>query len=495
MSSTRTKRFLGGVGYGYFFQALVILAGLWLPPFLLRNLGSESYGSWIVGLQIISYLALLDFGLVSLLPREMAARLALSETAPATLAGETLVALLCQLPLVAAGALLCWWAMPEKLAPLREPLGLVLLAFVLLFPLRAMPAFLQGMQDLAYLGRLHILAWALGTITTVLLVLSGLGMRALPVGWVAQQALLTGVSAWRWKTHFKKYWPPKRPRFQPKEMRSLIGQGIWVNLAQIATVIVQGADVLIVGWLLGPQAAVIYSCTAKIALVLANQPQILLVSALPGLSELRSTGNRERLIQVTTALRDGILIGSGAIVCVGAAINEGFVRWWVGPQYYGGLALTLSVLMAMLLRHWNATLSLTMFSLGMERRMFVTLMIDGALTIAATIFFVQRGGLVGGPLGSILGVLLISLPANVLAVSRELGITPGQYLGTLIPWIARLAVIGCLLFATLPLIGRADGLLSLAVASAAVASVYGLMFLPAALRSPLGTYLRPLIAR
>ncbi|MDQ3804559.1 MAG: hypothetical protein M3416_12090, partial [Acidobacteriota bacterium] len=68
----RTKRFIGGVGYGYANQVVVTLTGLWLTPFLLGRVGQHDYGLWLVGAQVMAYLMLADFGVVALLPRETA---------------------------------------------------------------------------------------------------------------------------------------------------------------------------------------------------------------------------------------------------------------------------------------------------------------------------------------------------------------------------------------------------------------------------------------
>ena len=54
--------------------------------------------------------------------------------------------------------------------------------------------------------------------------------------------------------------------------------------------------------LLGAAAVVPYACTGKLVSVLANQPQAILQSAAPALSELRTTNDRSRLFQVSSAL-------------------------------------------------------------------------------------------------------------------------------------------------------------------------------------------------
>jgi len=69
---SRTRRFVSSALLGYAYQAAALVTGLWMAPFLLGRLGQHDYGLWLVGLQILTYMALLDFGIVALLPRELA---------------------------------------------------------------------------------------------------------------------------------------------------------------------------------------------------------------------------------------------------------------------------------------------------------------------------------------------------------------------------------------------------------------------------------------
>jgi len=45
---------------------MCIRDSLWMAPFLLHRLGQHDFGVWIVGFQILSYLILLDFGVIAM---------------------------------------------------------------------------------------------------------------------------------------------------------------------------------------------------------------------------------------------------------------------------------------------------------------------------------------------------------------------------------------------------------------------------------------------
>ena len=62
------------------------------------------------------------------------------------------------------------------------PLAVVLVLFVLTFPLRVFQAALTGLQDLAFVARTQLIAWLAGTAVNVVLVLQGFTLSALAAG-------------------------------------------------------------------------------------------------------------------------------------------------------------------------------------------------------------------------------------------------------------------------------------------------------------------------
>ena len=228
--------------------------------------------------------------------------------------------------------------------------------------------------------------------------------------------------------------------------------------------------------------------------VLANQPQAILQSAAPALSELRTTNDRGRLFQVSSALAQATLAVSGLVACVVLAVNAGFVRWWVGPEQFGGLALTLLLLAAMIIRHFNTTNIYALFCFGHERRLALTGLADGVTTLVISTLLVRWLGLAGAPLGAIAGVVLVSAPLNLAELSRETGVSRSHIVSTLAPWAWRFAVVAAVAGLTGAWIQPASFLL-LAILGGAAGLFYALAVVAPLLRSPAGVYLRPLLAR
>lgn len=490
MSDSRLSRFVGGLGLGYLHTVATVMVGLWLTPYLLRQLGSHDYGLWLLGAQVLVYLALMDLGIVQLLPREVAIAVGRAKDDPSelqALIGQTGRLVLWQMPPVAVIACATLWFIPAEWAPLRWPLAIVVLAFVATFPLRVFGAVLQGLQDLAFLGRVQLTAWAAGAATTVAGVAAGFGLYSLALGWVTTQ-LLSVVLAWRrLSTAHAHVLPIRLPSLSFSVAKQHIRGGGWISINQIAQVLLGGTDLVVIGKLLGPEAVVPYVCTGKLLMLLASQPQMFMQTALPALSELRTAAPRERLFDVSRSMAQVMLLLSGGIVAVVLAVNGPFVAWWVGESRFGGTGLTAMLLASMLARHVNLTLVYTLFCFGHERRLALTSVADGLVGVVLMLMLVPAFGPHGAALGTLAAVCLVSVPLNLSALAREVDRSPAAFLGPLRPWLVRcVPLLGLSLLVSFWAVQGPWAFMSLA---AIVGCIYVIVMLPVLKTPPLGPML------
>jgi O-antigen/teichoic acid export membrane protein len=494
---TRTRRFLGGVALGYANLVIVTVVGLWLTAFYLGRLGEHDYGLWLVVAQVLAYLALLDLGVVALLPREVAYATGADggqiSDRVSQAAGQTLTVALWQVPLVAVAAAAVLLLLPADWATLRNPLVLVLATFVVTFPTRVLQATLRGLQDLAFLGAAQTASWALGTAVGLGGIVAGFGLAALAAGWTVTQVAGPVLWAIRLRRRFPAAFPARPMRVAGEALRTRLRAAGWISITQVAQVFIAGTDLLILGRLIGPGAVVLYFCTAKLVQVLQHPPLLLTEAAQPGLAQMRTSESRERLAAVCGALTQAVLVLSGGVVCVVLGVNRGFVTWWVGAERYGGLGLTAALLAAMLLRHWSTTATYALFALGRERRIAITILADGIVTVTAQIALARVLGPLGVALGAVAGVALVSLPANLSALGRETA-GVGSQLAAIAPWAWRFAL-GAVVALVLALSWQPAHVPGLAVATLAAGLAYGALVWPLAWHGALATYVRPLLAR
>jgi O-antigen/teichoic acid export membrane protein len=496
---SRSRRFLGGLSFGYLNQACAMLVGLWLTRFVLGHIGQHGYGLWVSGTQLLSYLLLMDFGIVALLPREVAyatgrATGAILHSELVQITGQSARIVLLQTPIVAACAALVWWMASARWPELRHPLMWVTIVFAAFFPLRIFAAALEGLQDLTFLGSVQLCGWLANVAATVFFLSRGWGLDALAAGWVVLQTTLTVSCFVRLKRRFPEAWPDRVPSLAAGEIVTYFRRGFWLSVAQIAQTLVSGSDVLIIGYLIDPSLAAVYALTGKLVSVLANQPQLLMNAASPAISQLKATGDYQRLLVVSICLMRVVMSVSGLVACVVLAVNERFVALWVGAGRYGGFPLTAMLVCAMLLRHLNLTAVVSLICYGHEKRISATTLSDGIVTVLSSFAAIKLWGLAGAPIGSIIGVCLVSLPVNFIRLAREAHVPAGIILASLFPWFWRFAIVAALaqLFRHTHLIDTRTGFLA---ASAAIAAVYTGLLLPIFFREPLDQYTRPLLAR
>lgn len=493
----RSRRFFGGLRLSYLCQAVTMVTGLWLTPFLLNHLGQHDYGLWLVGLQTLSYLVLMDFGVVALLPRETAYATGHAIAGNAghdlsELIGRTAKVVLYQTPLVAAAVALVWFVTPVRPA-IRGPILVAMAGFVVLFPLRIFQAVLQGLQETPYLGKLQFVSWTISTGCMVLLILQGAGLYALAVGWVLGQLLPSVLSFYRLKTAFPGVLPRRLTKLTRQELFRAMASGSWISMAQVAQILVLGTDFVIIGRVLGAAAVVPYAVTQKMLTVLANQPQMIMEMATPGLSQMKTSESRENIFRVCNALTLSMLIASGAVVCVYLAVNHSFVNWWIGASQFGGSTLTLAMAACLLLRQWNTTSVYTIFALGYERRISITTLVEGVVNVAAAFLLVHWLGPIGAPLGSVLGLCLVSVPGNFSALAHELQMPMLRVAAPLWPWLWRMSLAGA--FAAVVGLRWRANLPYVAGVAFLVGGAYVLLMLPMIMNSHLRRYLPSPVTR
>ena len=491
MRDGRLRRLVAGLGFGYLHTLTALAIGVFLTPYLLSRLGSHDYGLWLMGAQVVAYLALMDIGIVALVPRELAFAVGQGHGADSpevrALVARTLAVIWWQLPAVAAVALVTWWLMPVEWAPLSGPLGVVVGAFVVLFPLRVFPALLQGLQDLGFLGAAQLGGLVIGTLVTILAVWSGAGLYALALGWITTQVTPAALAWGRLRRRHACVRPVVRANLAWADARAQLSRGAWISVSQIAQVLLTGTDLMVVGMLIGPEAAVVYACTGKLVTLLANQPQLLLQTALPALSELRGAAARDRLNQVSRSMTQLLFLASGAIVVLVLVVNEGFVSWWVGAERFGGVELTAALVAAMFVRQVNFAAIYTLFCFGYERRLALTSVADGVVGVGAMLVLVPVWGPVGAALSLVAATVAVSLPANLRALGRETGLPPLAFLAFWNSWALRLAAV-LVVALGLRRVTAGEGWTALPAAFG-VGALYLAVMVPELIRAPLGPML------
>jgi len=322
---------------------------------------------------------------------------------------------------------------------------------------------------------------------SVAALLAGLGLHALAIGWAVTQ-LAPPLASWvRLRVRHRAALPGSLPPLTWPAARRHLSSAVWVSLGQFSAALVNGADVLIVGAVMGPVAVVPYVVTLKLIAVAGNLPVTVAHAAGPGLSQMRAGEPRTDLRRATDALAQAVLAASGLVACVVLAVNQWFVSWWVGADRFAGWDVTALGVALMLVRHYGTTVVFAVYSFGHERRLALIGFVEGAVTVALSIALVQAIGLPGALIGALAAGTLVVFPLCLPTLAAETATTVGGLIRALLPFVVRLAV-ALALAAAVGRLAQPGGLAGIGLLAIVAAAGYAALLLPVVLRPPLREY-------
>ncbi len=418
----RTSKFAWAVGLTVCHQLIVMCTGLWLTRYLLAEVGAGTLGWWAQATMLVGYFAVIDLGVSSLLPRELAAAVGRGSGAAE---GAEIVArfskfALYQLPAAALIGIACVFVLVRLDATTAAVSTAMFAVAVATFPLRVGSAVLAGLQDVRFVGGFQILVYLSGVAVTVGCVGAGMGVAGIALGWAVQTLAGVALVWFRVLRRHRPFMPSVRTVAACRVPGRMFADGGWAWMATVGVGLAATAELLVVGWFQPLSAVFQYTCTTKLAVICSPLVLTLCQSALPGLSELRASGDAVGIRRATAAYAQFILAASGFFGIVVLATNGWFIARWVGDaQYLGDTTTVLSVL-GMNARHAVNVVAVVLFCVNRDRPLWRVTLCDGVLTLGATAAAVWVAGPTFAPLGSLLVCATFTLPA-LLSITRAEG--------------------------------------------------------------------------
>jgi O-antigen/teichoic acid export membrane protein len=133
-----------------------------------------------------------------------------------------------------------------------------------------------------------------------------------------------------------------------------------------------------------------------------------------------------------------ILCASGWIAACVIAANGVFVRLWVGPEQFGGVALTVLLSLAFVMNQLGGALVQLTFYLGNVRVGSIAGITSSLSFLGLAYVFLPRWGMIGAPLALSISLAATALPSllfSIWTVTKSFGGQGGLLLG----WFVRFA--------------------------------------------------------
>ena len=400
----------------YAVYAASLASGLAITPIVVHALGTTAYGLWAFIGAVTVYLGLLDFGVGPSIIRFGAVqrgRRTPEETSELASVGLVLYGAIGLLS-VAAGAGLAWLVpvildLPDDLVwPARAATLLVVAGIAARFPLGLFGNLLVAQQryDVVNLGNLLSIFLYTGLVVAIfrgdggIVLLSSLALAAtifrlaFPLAWLRRELPSLRIG---------------RELVTRARLRELIAFS-WNNfLVHIASKIVFSTDVIIVGVLLGAQAAAFYAIPAKL-FQLAFQVGVAGTNLLfPAFAELEGAGEtgRQRAF-LLTGLRGGMcvmLLFALPLVLV----PDLFIRAWIGEGFGPSTWVMVLLGFTLLLHQPGQVLSQYLIARGQNEKLAHVVLAAAGANVALSIVLAETVGL--------WGVALSTLVTDVVAMA------------------------------------------------------------------------------
>jgi len=424
--------------FTYLRFGLALVVGVILVPFVLRRTGSHEYGLWIVTGELLAYAALVDFGLVSILPwlvaecdgRSDATSLRALITHGMLLSGVAAV-------LYGLAAIALWSVAPTALSlsvgdrlALRGPFMVMIVATMCGYPLRIFSAFLVGVQDVVWNGLAAIAQALANVVITVVLLVHGYGLYALALGLaVPQLAALVADAARASRVRPEVFRTWQSPTWAGMSSMATVGLAAWIGAVGVQ--LVAGTNGTVVAFVQEAAAVPIFICTLKLSQILVQMCWIVPDSGLIGLARLHGEGRLDRVQAVVETMLRMLLMSSGLAACVVLMVNRTFVTWWVGPQFFGGHVVTALFAVGIVSASLIHGLLCVPAVLGARLGAGVVTLIWGGTQIGLALILGYRWGFEGIATASVVSALAIGLPLGFRLLRSKTGMT-ARYVWTAI---------------------------------------------------------------
>ncbi len=279
-----------------------------LVPFMLRHLGEQSYGVWVLIGSAFAYSGVLSLGLSSAINRYVPVGLARGTDSDIRRVTSTGTVFFCGVGLLLAGltlvlywGLTSWFHIPSQLAETARGTVLIVGAFTSLAVVtQGFEAVLSGYQryDLTGISRLTMVLLRAGIL--VILLINGAGL--LTVACVYGMAELgTKVMNYFFCARLAPRGLISLEAFDAKLLRKMLAYGINTFLYGTGTLLTYKASELIIGSFLRTEDVALYSVAATGVLVLSTSIVSLCAVIKPATSDLDARGDAQTVRELAIA--------------------------------------------------------------------------------------------------------------------------------------------------------------------------------------------------
>jgi len=395
------------LGYGRY--TVGIFNQLILVPLYLHFISLAAYGSWLASGNVVTLLSILDMGFNLIVTQRLATAVgAGDDNRFVREVGSSVGLILGGFVFVGTVAFILspwipgWINAPaSQTTALRGAIVLAGIGAAAQVIALGMWSVLQAWQ-LAFWCEFNLLISAvLGLSATVMALFRGIGVVAFGVGTVvtgtSAAVLLTSVVALEWR---RRKLP--LPKISLQGSSELFRSSSPVIVSRITSSFVNNGQSAIVSACLNPTAAAILSLTSRIFIGCRTLLEPIIGCSFAGIAHLagESAPHSGRVRAVLQELFTIIGVFAALMFGMATALNVSFGRLWVGPERFGGVALTIAICMATLAVSISNVQGTILTALGNIRGPAWSSLLEVGIRVPLTIVLLLYLGIIGAPLAA-----------------------------------------------------------------------------------------------
>lgn len=429
---------------GYLRFAISIGVMLLLTPFIIKGIGTDEYGLWVLIFSVLGFFGLLDFGLGTGAVKYTAECHGAADIDRRNKIISSLMVVYLGLAALAAVVLYGmslyfaeWFRIDASQADKIKPLILILAVrtTILALPLSLFRSLLFGYQKIWVINAIQAGSMLLFGLGVYVIIGNGYGIIGLAL--VSLAAMLCEylaylIFAYRMIPSLKislKLWDPKLL----KEVSSF---SFYSFLVSIAALILLRTDPIIIQMFLSLSAVAVYAVAMKVAeqiYLLVKQFVSVLTPLIANLHAQKDTNSiRHILISGTKlALVPAVIIALW-VIFLG---REGLV-FWVGSEFEGATSILIILTLSMVASVPQLTSSTVLAMSGHHKFTARAAIASAGLNAIISLLLVRSLGITGVALGTLITTVLIDIFVIVPKACREYQITLSDYFtGSILPLI------------------------------------------------------------
>ncbi len=407
------------------------IVGILLVPFVLRHLGAEAYGLWIVASSLAGLIALFDLGLGWSVMREVAGGARDLDEATVRLVAATNSATVALASVGSVVVVLSGLALTGSLhlsGSLRAaaPLvfGLVAVGFIGDQILYYLTEILQGLRRFDVVNSLSVASSLIRAAGIVIVLGAGGAVISLAACQLAVTATIVAVAA----IAIRQVAPSLalRPRlFRLSWIRNHVLFSVTSQLAHALSSMTWSVPSLLIGTILGSQAIVPYHIAQRFPLAAAEVGSSVGDVIMPAASHLGRANGARTAGELLEAGTRWILVLELPLCIVLWIITPALLNAWLGTTPWATATLMRVILMAVLADSLGAAAGNVLWGMGAVRTVLVVRSAAGLGMLTLAIAALPRIGVLGAA-GALFTAITAGSLALIAAASRECAISPAR---------------------------------------------------------------------